>query len=355
MTAPTTNSQMYQTIHRQPDDLRRLLGEGWEQAVAGADLVSLARRVVLVGTGTSWHAAMVGGWLLRAAGADARAVHSFDFATYPDNFPITVDDAVIVMAHTGVTSYSGLALRRAVDAGATVLSVGSAAAEHPGSHLVLRTTAPETSAAYTASHLAAMTVLAQVATEIGERRDAPATAGFRDALTGLPDAIAGLLARQAEVTPVAREAIGRRIYAAGAGPNEATALEVVIKVREAAYGWIDALAAEQFLHGPMCVVNPDDMAIFIHVPGAGAQRVAEIAGVARAMGARLWIVGEEVLTAPDALTFGLPPMPELLSPLTAVVPMQLLAYEMAAAKGVNPDTFREDDPRYKAAFGLLGL
>src|SRR5581483_7819875 len=126
MTAPTTDSQMHQTIHRQPDDLRRLLGDGWEQAVAGADLVSLARRVFLVGTGTSWHAAMVGGWLLRAAGADARAIHSFDYATYPDNFPTTVDDAVIVMAHTGVTSYSGYALRRAVDAGATVLSVGSA-------------------------------------------------------------------------------------------------------------------------------------------------------------------------------------------------------------------------------------
>jgi glucosamine--fructose-6-phosphate aminotransferase (isomerizing) len=48
-------------------------------------------------------------------------------------------------------------------------------------------------------------------------------------------------------------------------------------------------------------------------------------------------------------------LPEVLSPLLAVVPMQVLAYQMAALKGLNPDTFRRDDPRYAAAFGLLKL
>src|SRR5689334_25112042 len=99
----------------------------------------------------------------------------------------------------------------------------------------------------------------------------------------------------------------------------------------------------------MCVVNAGDIAIVVHVPGAAERRVAEISAVVKAIGAELWVVGESLLTAPDALTFALPPLPELLSPLVAVVPMQLFAYEMAAAKGVHPDTFREDDPRDKAA------
>lgn len=357
MTVPTTDSAMYQTMHRQPDDLHRLLADGWDHAGEAADLLDGAGRVFLVGIGTSYHAALVGGWLLRAAGLDARAVLSFDFARYPDQFPLRPDDAVVVLAHTGIKTFSADAMARAVEVGATVLSVGSLTAEHPGSRLVLRTVEREKSAAYTASHLAAMTVLAQVATALGERRRVSGVSGFRAALDRLPDQVAAVLAREEEVVPVAREAAARRAYVAAAGPNEATALEAVIKTREAAHGQIDALALEQFLHGPMVAVNAGDLVVFVHVPGAAAARTAEVAAVAAAFGARLWLVGRPVPAAPDATVFALPEpdLPEVLSPLLAVVPMQLLAYHMAAVKGTHPDTFRRDDPTYAAAFGLLKL
>src|SRR5918997_1338212 len=172
MTAPTTDSAMYRTMRRQPEDLRRLLAEGWEPAGQAAELLAGAGRVFVVGIGTSYHAALVGEWLLRAAGSDAHAVNSFDFARYPESFPLRPDDAVVVMAHSGVKRFSADAMARANAAGATVLSVGSLTAEHPGSQLVLRTVEREQSAAFTASHLAAMTVLAQVATELGERQGA---------------------------------------------------------------------------------------------------------------------------------------------------------------------------------------
>jgi glutamine---fructose-6-phosphate transaminase (isomerizing) len=268
---------------------------------------------------------------------------------------VGADDAVIVMAHTGVKTFSGVAMRRAVEAGATVLSVGSLTAEHPGSRLILRTVEREKSAAYTSSHLTAMTVLAQVATELGEGRGAAGVAGFREVLGRLPEQVAGLLAREDEVRPIATEAVGRRVYAAGAGPNEATATELVIKAREAAYGQVDGLPIEQFLHGPMVAVNAGDLAVLVHVPGAAAERVGQIAAVLDAMGARLWLVGQSVAAAPKAMVFPLPEVPELLSPLLAVVPMQILAYQMAVEKGLNPDTFRRDNPVYKDAFGLLTL
>ncbi|MGH2532846.1 MAG: SIS domain-containing protein [Thermomicrobiales bacterium] len=354
-TAPTTDSFMYQTMHRQPEDLRRLLAEGWEPAGESAALLADATRVIVTGIGTSYHAALVGAWLLRAAGKDARAALSFDLARYPESYPIERGDAVIVMAHTGVKRFSAEAMARANDAGATVLSVGSLTAEHPGSQLVLRTVEREQSAAYTSSHLAAMTVLAQVATALGEADGAPSIAGLRAALEQLPDQVAAVLARHEEILPVARAAVGSRVYAAGAGPNEATALELVIKAREAAYGWVDALAIEQFLHGPMVTVNAGDLAVLINVPGRASERVAEIAAVLHAIGARLWIVGQPVEAAPEAIVFALPEVPELISPLLAVVPMQILAYQMAAEKGINPDTFRRDDEVYKAAFGLLKL
>jgi glucosamine--fructose-6-phosphate aminotransferase (isomerizing) len=236
-----------------------------------------------------------------------------------------------------------------------VISVGSLTAEHPDSELVLRTVEREKSAAFTASHLGAMTVLAQVATALGERNGAAGVAGFREALGRLPELVEEVLARQDEVGPVAREAVGRRIYAAGAGPNEATALEAVIKVREAAFGDIDALALEQFLHGPMVAVNAGDLVALVNVPGAAAPRVAECAAVMDALGALLWLIGDGVAATPTAHVFRLPELPELLSPLLAVIPIQLLAYQMAALKGVHPDLFRRDDPRYAAAFGKIKL
>jgi len=355
MTAPTTDSAMYQTMHRQPDDLRRVLDTGWEPAREAAGLLSGAKRVFVTGIGTSYHASLVGSWLLRAAGADARAVSSFDFAVYPDSFPVTADDAVIVMAHTGVKTYSAVAMQRANEAGATVLSVGSQTAEHPGSRLVLRTVEREKSAAYTSSHLTAMTVLAQVATELGEQRGTSGVAGFREALVRLPDQVADALSRQDDVLPIAKEAVNRRVYAAGAGPNEATATELVIKAREAAYGHVDGLAIEQFLHGPMVAVNAGDLAVLIHVPGAAAERVAQIAAVLDAIGLQLWIAGQPVAATPTATVFPLAETPELLSPLLTVVPMQILAYQMAVEKGLNPDTFRRDNPVYKDAIGLLKL
>jgi glucosamine--fructose-6-phosphate aminotransferase (isomerizing) len=355
MAHPTTDSMMYQTMHGQPAALSRILAEGWGPAREAAGLIGNAHRVFVTGIGTSYHASLVGGWLLRAAGLDARAVSSFDLAVYPDDIPLRADDAVIVLAHTGVKRFSGEAMARATAAGATVISIGSLSAEHPGSQLVLRTVEREKSAAYTASHLGAMTVLAQLATELGEAHGAEGVSGFRDALAALPNQVQEVMNRQAEIEPVAQLANGNRVYAAGAGPNEATAVELVIKAREAALGHVDGLALEQFLHGPMVAFNAGDLAVFVNVPGRASTRVGEVAAVADAMGGSVWLVGDAVAAVPNATVFSLPAIPEMLSPLLAVVPMQILAYQMAVLKSSHPDTFRRDDPVYKDAFGLIKL
>lgn len=348
MTVPTTDSWMYKTMHRQPEDLRRVLTDGWDAAGEAANRLQGASRVFITGIGTSYHAALMGDWLFKAAGIDARAVMSSDFSLYFDQMGVRPEDAVIVMAHSGVKQYSTVALEKAAAADATVISVGSLTAEHPGSQLILRTTEREKSAAFTSSHLTAMTVLAQIATELG-------AAYFRDTLNELPDHVASILAREDEVLQISQDAVSRRVYAMGAGPNAVSAIEAVIKVREAAYGWIDALPAEQFLHGPMVAFNKGDLAIVVNVPGVASARVGEITAALNAMGGRIWIVGEGVEAVPDAPCFSTPEIPEILSPLLTVVPMQILAYQMAVEKGLNPDTFRRDNPVYSEAFGLLKL
>ena len=355
---PTTDSAMYLTMHRQPADLRRLLDSGWGPAQEAASLMTPANRVFIVGVGTSYHAALVGEWLFRAVGKDARAVLSFDFAVYPDVYPLRADDAVIVMAHSGTKTYTMRALERASADGATAMSVGSLTAEHPGSQLVLRTVEREKSAAFTSSHSAAMFVLAQVATTLAERGGMAVAGEFRRALDGLPAQVEAVLARQDEVLSVSREAASRQVYAVGAGPNAATALEVVIKAREAATAQIDALPLEQFLHGPLVDVKAGDLTILINVRGANpisATRMSEVARVLERIGARIWLVGQGAPTVPAATVFDLPALNELISPILAVVPMQIFAYQVAVERGTNPDRFRRDDPRYADALGTITL
>lgn len=356
MTNP--QSAMYRTMHGQPDQLRRLLEQGRDPVVEAAGRVQGARRIFLVGIGTSYHAALAGEWMLRSVGLDARAVYSPDFADYPDVYPLGPADGVIILAHSGVKAASSRALARALERGARVVSVGSLTAEHPGSPLVLRTVERETSAAFTASHTAAMFILAQVATQLaGDISPAQATA-YQRALEAIPDQVAEILRREEEVVPVARAAAHRQMYAVGAGPSAVSALEVVIKVREASRAHIDGLPLEQFLHGPLVVVNPEDYGILINPPGANpasATRTGEVAGVLARIGTPLWIVGAGVAQAPDAAVFALPETPDSLSTIVSVVPMQILANQIADVLGANPDRFRREDPTYEEALSTLTL
>jgi glucosamine--fructose-6-phosphate aminotransferase (isomerizing) len=97
------------------------------------------------------------------------------------------------------------------------------------------------------------------------------------------------------------------------------------------------------------------VAVVVNVPGVAAERVAQITRVLDAIGARGWLIGAPVDGLEHATVFALPTLPEVLSPLLTVVPVQMLAYAMAVVRGINPDVFRRDDPRYAGALGLVKL
>ena len=339
-------TQTYQTIHSQPDDLRTMFARERGRIAEAAHLLGNASRVLTIGIGSSHHASQISAWLLRAAGVDALPIHAFDFLHYPEQYPIRPGDAAIIFGHSGSTTFTRQALEQIVVEGVPTIAVGATTAEHHGARVFLRTIEPETSTTYTSSHLCAMTVIAQVAAAIG--------ASFGPALADLPDQVELILARELEIWPVAEASVGKRIYAYGAGPNAVTATELMIKVREAAFHSIDGMAAEQFLHGPTVSFNAGDRAVVIHVPGAGQERVAAIAKVNAAMGGAIWTVGQPI-PGLAADHFALPVVPEMISPLLALVPMQLFASRLAAIRDTNPDNFRRDDPVYAAAFHSVGF
>lgn len=335
---PTATSLKYRAMERQPDDLRRLQADGWRQARQAADLLDGAERLILTGLGTSFHAALVGGWMFRSIGFDARAINSADIWRYPNQYPFRPTDAVIVISHSGTHTATIETLNQARNAGSTVLSIGSLSTEHVGSRLILRTVEREASAAFTASHMAAMYVLAQVTLLLGERIRPAAVAGWRKELDQLPVLIERTLDRQSEVIPVAEYALDRHVYAAAAGPNEATAFELMIRATEARRVWVEAVGLEQFLHGPIESANAGDLGILIRVAGANSDRMASSAVLLDRLGIRLWVVGQPMKRIEAHMQFALPEISEVLSPLLTLVPMQMLAHQIAVSLCSTPDS-----------------
>ena len=226
----------------------------------------------------------------------------------------TGDDGLILLSHRGTKQYTSQVLERARSAGSAVAVISALGA--PGADI--ETVAPERSAAFTASHTAAMLRLAQLAVALG-------------ADLGPLDAVPGAVAKVVDGPAVAVEPPARSLELIGAGPNQWTAAEGALKVRETAYVAASGLGVEQYLHGPSVAVGASDTLVCLNGGGPGEERLAAVARSARSCGVTVHVIGAESPT-------------ELLSvfPLTAVV--QLIAVEAAERLGTNPDSFGRDLP-----------
>lgn len=348
----TPRSALYRTIHGQPAIVRAVMEQTTEEIARAAVIVAAARRVWLAGTGTSSHAAVVGEHLLRMAGADAAATTNFDFALYPR--PIGPDDALIAISHRGSKRYGAQAIARARQSGAHVIGITGQDSPMEGPEVVIKTAPQEQSSTHTASYTANLTALALIAVEVGTRHEQD-MAGLRRALRDLPDSITALLAREQEVYPVAQSlAQVGRLALAGAGPNAVTAREGALKVKESSYLTAEGFELETALHGALQAIQAGDVAAVIAAHGPAMERTVDMVRALHLIGARLLIVADERVVAglpaeaaSDATIIPFAAVPEALSPILAVIPLQILAALTAELRGVNADSFRADDPVYK--------
>jgi len=193
----------------------------------------------------------------------------------------------------------------------------------------IETTAQERSSAYTASHTGAMLRLAQIAVALG------ADLGPLDAV---PDAVGAVV----DGPEIGVEPPRRSLEFIGAGPNQWTAAEGALKVRETAYVAASGMNVEQYLHGPSVAPRADDTLICLNGGGPGEERLFAVARSA-----------ESCQVTVHVITIGQPS--ELLSvfPLTAVV--QKIALETAERLGTNPDSFGRDLPTRAHALDGIAL
>jgi glutamine---fructose-6-phosphate transaminase (isomerizing) len=313
-------SAMRETMATQPEALRLILDD--HRGVEPAAQRLAGRRVLVVGTGTSWHAANQGAWLLRMAGVDAWPVPAADAAA---GHPSPGDgDALLLLSHRGTKLFTSEVLEHARAAGVPTVVVSKRG--NPDADL--ETVPEEVAAAFTASHLGALMRVAQLAEQLG------ASLGV---LHDVPDAVARELAQgPAGVPPPAR-----LLEFAGVGINAWTAAEGALKIRETALVATEGLACESILHGPAVALGADDSLVCLD-GGSGSDRLRQLADVARAQGAVVY-------------EFARPELGETLSifPLTVIV--QKIAAEGAETLGTNPDRFGRDLPGRDAAWSAIKL
>ena len=314
----------------------RLLSDAPSQSAISR--LSGRSRIFLVGTGTSYHGALVGQYLLRSAGIEAWAVPAFEFANYPPRF--RDDDGLVLLSHRGSKRFSQAAFGGFnQDHWVAITGEGS-----PLRGLgVLSTVPQERSPVHTASHTGAMVRLAQLAVALG-------TPPWKAELARLPNAMQAALALRPQVIRAMDGLhLGRVVHFVGGGPAYATALEGALKLREAAYVSTEGHELESILHGPLISINAQDSIVLMAQPGASKARTAELSAALHEIGTPTMAVGPAAadLTTSTA-RLETPAIDELLAPIVNVVPLQWLALEVSRRVGVDADSFRKEG-RYAAA------
>jgi glucosamine--fructose-6-phosphate aminotransferase (isomerizing) len=233
-------------------------------------------------------------------------------------------DGLILLSHRGTKLYTTEVAERARAGGAEVVSISARGVAGTD----VETVEPERSAAFTASHLGALMRVGQLAVALGADLE----------LEAVPDAVAEIV----DGPPIGVEPPARSLEFIGAGPNQWTAAEGALKIRETAYVAASGLAVEQFLHGPFVAAGPRDTLVALNGGGPGEERLLAVVRAAESAGVTVRVF--------EARAAG-----ELLSvfPLTAVV--QRIALEAAERLGTNPDSFGRDVPARAHALDGIAL
>lgn len=300
-------SELAQAIASQADAVAAMLETDLQPA---AERLGGARRIWLVGTGTSQHAAALGTWMFAPGERLVRASSSARFAWMAD--ALGPDDGVVVISHTGETAFARRARAQTQATGARLVSI---TAQGVGWPEAVETIPRERSETYTASYLAALAALARLSLALDQSAVTEAD------MARLPQAV-----RAAAARPIDLELRDRRVIVlAGAGPGAVTAREGALKLREAARMLAEGYEAEYLLHGSAVPLGPEDAVLGLQ-PGHDASGLLE--GLLQA-------------AATEGVAVARVEEPSDLHPVLAQLPLtvrlQRLAAEAAEARGMDPD------------------
>jgi glucosamine--fructose-6-phosphate aminotransferase (isomerizing) len=304
------------------------------------------QKVVLVACGTSWHAALVGKFLIEDL---ARLGVEVDIASefrYRDPL-VSKGSLVVGISQSGETADTLAALRLAKDKGAFVAAicnvVGSTMTRE--AHGTVYTHAgPEIGVASTKAFTAQLAALALLAVWLGRRRGSLDEARAKEVLEHLrkvPSRMELCLKSDAAIQAIAgRYAGARDLLYLGRGVNYPIALEGALKLKEISYIHAEGYPAGEMKHGPIALIDENLPVVAIAIRGKVYEKTLSNIEEARARGGQVLAVlteGDHALDGKAAAILTVPACEELLSPLLVSLPLQLLAYHLAVKRGCDVD------------------
>ena len=305
-----------------------------------------ANRLILIACGTSWHAALVGEYLIEdLARINVEVEYASEFRYR--NPILTENDVVIAISQSGETADTMAALELAKSKGATILGicnvVGSSISRitHAGSYTHA---GPEIGVASTKAFTAQVTVLILMALSLGHKKGTVSESEFRILLAELeeiPNKVKKVLESNALIEQIAREYkdASNALYL-GRGSSFPVALEGALKLKEISYIHAEGYPAAEMKHGPIALID-ENMPIFVvATKGKSYEKVvSNIQEVKARKGKIIAVVteGDEQVRAMADHVIEIPETNEFLVPLLATIPFQLLSYHIAVMRGCNVD------------------
>jgi glutamine---fructose-6-phosphate transaminase (isomerizing) len=311
------------------------------------DELAKLRRIIIVACGTSYHAGLVGRYAIEQW---ARVPVEMDVASeYRYRNPLVgPEDLVIGISQSGETADTLAAMRLARERGAQVLAItnilGSQATRDSDSVLYTRA-GLEIGVAATKTFVAQVAAMYLLALKLAELRHALAPSeleGLIKELKTVPHRIDMLIGACSEQVRAIAETYYQREFFLYLGRNNGlpVCLEGALKLKEISYIPTDAYAAGEMKHGPIALLDESTPVICVATDSPVLEKVLSNVSEVKARGAEVIAVateGSDHVAATADHTIFIPRTDWLLQPLLAVVPLQLLAYNIAVLRGLNVD------------------
>ena len=346
---------MLKEIHEQPDTCRTVMNGRLHPELGLVKLSGVidhkerllkARRIIICACGTSWHAGLIGKYLIEdLTRIPVEVEYSSEFRYR--NPVIYPDDVVIAISQSGETADTLAAMQLAKASGAFLFGicnvVGSSIARAADTGCYTHA-GPEIGVASTKAFTAQVETLLLLALSIGQEKGT-VSEEYRlriiRELQTIPDKIAQILKHNRQISEIAKTfTYAHNFIYLGRGYNYPVALEGALKLKEISYIHAEGYPAAEMKHGPIALID-EEMPVVAIAPRCGNydKILSNIQEVKARKGRVISIVteGDKDVKALSDLFFEIPATEECLVPLLSVIPLQLLAYHVAIAKGRDVD------------------
>ncbi|MCW8850368.1 MAG: glutamine--fructose-6-phosphate transaminase (isomerizing) [Melioribacteraceae bacterium] len=345
---------MLKEIMEQPESLRnslrgRLLEEDGLAKLGGLsgyiDRIALSRRIIITACGTSWHAGLVGEYMLEQyTNIPVEVEYASEFRYR--NPILSPDDTVIFISQSGETLDSLAALKETKRRGALTIglvnAVGSSIARETDCGVYLHA-GPEIGVASTKAFTSQVAVLALITLLIGRRKITSPQDGFEiiRELKSLPEKVEKILLLNDQIEKIAEDFVDSTNFLyLGRGYNFPVALEGALKLKEISYIHAEGYPAAEMKHGPIALIDENMPVVFLAPKDSVYDKVISNIEEVKARGGRLIAIASENDTEIDNLvdySIKIPSTIRMLMPILNIIPLQLLSYYIAVKKGLNVD------------------